>query len=101
MSEAKLLDQMRYAIRLRQYSIATERVYLQLVRRFILFHGKRHPATMSKKEIEAFLTYLAVDRGVAPSTQNDAEAACRQLQCPSWHMARDKTTAERAARPGS
>ena len=73
--EVKLLDQMRNAIRLRQYSIATERVYLQLVRRFILFHGKRHPVTMGKKEIEGFLTYLAVERGVAPSTQNVALAA--------------------------
>lgn len=75
MSEPKLLDQMRNAIRVRQYSIATERVYLQLVRRFILFHGKRHPATMSKKEVEAFLSYLAVNREVAPSTQNVALAA--------------------------
>ena len=64
MSEPKLLDLMRNATRVRQYNIATERTYMQLVRRFIPFHGKRHPVTMGKKEIEDFLTYLAVVRGV-------------------------------------
>ena len=73
--EPRLLDQMRNVLRLHQYSIATERVYLQWVRRFILFHGKRHPAGMSKKEVEAFLTYLAVERGVSASSQNVALAA--------------------------
>ncbi len=66
---------MRNAIRVRQYSIATERVYLQWARRYILFHGKRHPVTMGKEEVEAFLTYLVVNHGVAPSTQNVALAA--------------------------
>ncbi len=51
-SEPRLMDRMRDIIRLHQYSIATERVYLHWVRRFILFHGKRHPASMGKKEIE-------------------------------------------------
>jgi site-specific recombinase XerD len=45
------------------------------VRRFILFHGKRHPRTMGKPEVEAFLTHLAVQRKVSPSTQNQALAA--------------------------
>ena len=63
---------MREAIRVRQYSLATERNYVQWVRRFILFHGKRHPADMGKEEVEAFLTHLAVRRGVSPSTQNQA-----------------------------
>ena len=58
-----------------QYSIATERSYTQWVKRFILFHGKKHPKCMGKKEVEAFLTYLAVKRKVAPSTQNVALAA--------------------------
>lgn len=66
---------MRNVLRLHQYSIATERVYLQWVRRFILFHGKRHPASMSKEEVEAFLTYLAVKRGISASSQNVALAA--------------------------
>lgn len=75
MSNPKLPDLMRNAIRVRQYSIATERGYLQWARRYILFHGKRHPVTMGKEEVEAFLTYLAVSRRVAPSTQNVALAA--------------------------
>ena len=63
---------MRAAIRVRQYSMSTERVYITWVRRFILFHGKRHPAEMGKPEVEAFLSYLAVTRRVSPSTQNQA-----------------------------
>jgi integrase len=55
--------------------MATERIYLHWVKRFILFHGKRHPETMGKKEVEGFLTHLAVNRQVAPSTQNVALAA--------------------------
>ena len=69
---AKLLDQVRDALRVRQYSLATERNYLRWVQRFIIFHGKRHPEQMGKEEIEAFLTYLAVRRAVSPSTQNQA-----------------------------
>jgi site-specific recombinase XerD len=69
---ARLIEQVRAAIRVRQYSLATERSYLQRVRRFILFHGKRHPGEMGKEEVEAFLTYLAVRRGVSPSTQDQA-----------------------------
>lgn len=69
---AKLLERMREAIRVRQYSFATERNYVRWVQRFILFHGKRHPDQMGKEEIETFLTYLAVRRTVSPSTQNQA-----------------------------
>jgi len=72
MSNPRLLDRVRNAIRVRQYSMATEKAYVAWVRRFILFHGKRHPAEMKKPEIEAFLTYLAVEREVSPSTQNQA-----------------------------
>jgi len=72
MSQPRLLDRMRNAIRVRQYSMATERAYLGWVRRFILFHGKRHPDGMEKPEVEAFLSYLAVRRKVSPSTQNQA-----------------------------
>ena len=70
MTRPKLLDQMRHSIRLRQYSHDTERAYLHWVKRFILFHDKKHPQTMGKKEVEAFLSHLAVNRGVSPSTQN-------------------------------
>ena len=68
----RLLEQVREKIRYKQYSYATEKAYLQWIRRFILFHGKRHPQEMGAAEVEAFLTHLAVNRGVAPSTQNQA-----------------------------
>lgn len=68
----KLLDQMRTIIRTRHYSYATEKTYLQWARRFILFHGKRHPAEMGAPEVEVFLSSLAIDRNVSASTQNQA-----------------------------
>ncbi len=71
----RLLDRVREAIRTRHYSYRTEEAYVGWIRRFILFHGKRHPADMGKAEIEQFLTALAVKRGVAASTQNQALAA--------------------------
>jgi len=66
------LEQIREAIRVRHYSIRTERTYIEWTRRFILFHGKRHPKDMGEAEVAAFLTHLAVDRNVAASTQNQA-----------------------------
>jgi integron integrase len=71
----RLLDQLRERIRLRHYSIRTEDTYVDWVRRFILFHGRRHPSEMGKVELEAFLTHLAVERNVAASTQNQAKSA--------------------------
>jgi integron integrase len=71
----KLLDQVRAAIRARHYSRRTERAYAAWIRRFIVASGKRHPAEMGPTEITAFLTTLAVDRRVAPSTQNQALSA--------------------------
>ena len=68
----KLLDQVKNTCRLRHYSIRTEQAYSQWTKQFILFHRKRHPATMAKPEVEAFLTYLAVDRKCSASTQNQA-----------------------------
>lgn len=69
---ARLLDEVRRVIRLRHYSIRTEEAYVQWVRRFVRFHGMRHPREMGAREAEAFLTHLAVDRCVAASTQNQA-----------------------------
>ena len=66
---------MRRAIRVRHYSIRTEGVYLDWVRRFILYHGKRHPAMMGAAEVDAFLSHLATDRDVAASTQSQAKSA--------------------------
>lgn len=68
----KLLEQMREQIRLRHYSIRTESVYMEWVRRFIRFHNYRHPLEMGGPEVEAFLTHLAVRRDVSVSTQNQA-----------------------------
>jgi integron integrase len=71
----KLLDQVRDRIRVKLYSIRTETQYVQWVRRFILFHGKKHPRDMGAPEVEAFLTHLAVDGHVAAATQNQALSA--------------------------
>ena len=62
-------------LRTRHDSIRTEAAYLDWARRFILFHGKRHPRDMGAVEVEAFLSYLAVQRQVSASTQNQAKAA--------------------------
>lgn len=74
-SPPKLLDQVRAQVRLRHYSISTEVQYVHWVKRFILFHGKRHPGEMGAAEVEAFLTDLAVVGKVAASTQNQALSA--------------------------
>jgi len=78
-TKPKLLIQLRDSIRLHQYSVATDRVYLHWVRRFIFFHAKKHPKEMGKEQIEAFLTHLAVNRKVSPSTQNVALASILYL----------------------
>jgi hypothetical protein len=75
MDQPRLLDRVREAIRVRHYSLRTEQAYIQWIRRFIFFHDKRHPETMGEPEISRFLTHLAVNRKVAPSTQNQALSA--------------------------
>lgn len=70
----RLLDQLREVIRTRHYSIRTEEAYVDWARRFILFHGRRHPASMGAAEVTAFLTHLAVERNVAAATQMQARA---------------------------
>lgn len=71
----RLLEQVRNAIRTRGYSPRTEKTYVAWIRRFILFHARRHPLTMGDAEIREFITYLAVEKRVAPATQNQALAA--------------------------
>src|SRR5579885_1856000 len=71
----KLLDRVRETIRRKHYSFRTEKSYVAWIRRYILFHNKRHPQEMGRAEIEAFLTYLAVNRKVSASTQNQAFSA--------------------------
>ena len=70
-----LLEQVRGLIRFKHYSIRTEATYLDWIKRFILFSGKRHPRDMGAPEITAFLTHLAVEGQVAASTQNQALSA--------------------------
>ncbi|MCC7151645.1 MAG: integron integrase [Rubrivivax sp.] len=70
---------MRNHLRARHYSIRTEQAYLDWARRFILFHGKRHPQEMGALEVEAFLSHLATERQVSASTQNQAKAAILYL----------------------
>ena len=68
----RLLEQVKDTLRLKHYSIRTENCYISWIKRYILFHNKRHPKDMGKHEIEVFLTHLAVDLKVASSTQNQA-----------------------------
>ena len=82
----KLLGQVRDRLRLKHYSMRTETQYVNWIRRFILFHDKRHPVAMGAVEVEAFLTYLAVEGRVAASMQNQVLSVllflCREVRCP-------------------
>lgn len=71
----KLLDQVRDVLRLKHFSLRTEQAYIGWIRRFILFHGKRHPREMAEAEVTEFLTSLARDGQVAAATQNQALSA--------------------------
>lgn len=71
----KLLDQVRGKIRLKHYSIRTEQAYVDWIKRFVLYFGKRHPRDLGAAEVEQFLTHLAVNGKVAASTQNQAKSA--------------------------
>jgi len=72
---AKLLDTAREKIRVKQYSYKTEQTYVGWMKRYILFHNKRHPAEIGAVEIEQYLTYLVVQKNISASTQNQALAA--------------------------
>ncbi len=71
----RLLDQLRERVRMLHYSRRTEQAYLYWSRAFIRFHGLRHPAEMGGPEVEAYLTYLASDRGLSPSSHRQALSA--------------------------
>ena len=71
----RLLDRVRAAIRLRHYSRRTEATYVQWIRRYVRYHRMRHPDEMGEDEISAFLSYLAIERRVSASTQNQALSA--------------------------
>jgi site-specific recombinase XerD len=70
--EPRLLEQVRNALRRRHYSYRTEQAYLHWIKRYIYFHGKKHPRDLAADEVTAFLTYLARERNVSASTQNQA-----------------------------
>jgi integron integrase len=72
---SKLLDRVRWHLRVKRYSIRTEQAYVDWIRRYILFHNKRHPDEMGENEIAAFLSHLAINRNVSASTQNQAFSA--------------------------
>lgn len=88
MTEKKLLDQLRDALRARHYSPRTEETYVDWNRRFILFHNKRHPKDMGVAEIQTFVNYLATERKLASSSQNQAVSAILfsidTFFCASW-----------------
>jgi len=73
--QPSLLDQVRAVLRLKHYSIRTEEAYVQVIRRFILYHRKQHPREMGVDEIRQYLSHLATDENVAASTQNVALSA--------------------------
>ena len=75
MPSLKLLDQVRTVARLKHFSLRTEQAYVGWIRRFILFHNKRHPAEMAEPEIRAFLANLAVHQKISASTQTVALSA--------------------------
>jgi len=72
MKNSPFLESVRRAIQVRHYSIRTEKIYIDWIKRFILFHNKRHPKDMGEIEVGEFLTYLACENNVSPSTQNQA-----------------------------
>jgi integron integrase len=74
-AKPRLMDEVRSRIRTKHYSLRTEQAYTHWIKRYIYFHGKRHPVEMGAAEVEAFLSSLAVDRQVAASTQKQALAA--------------------------
>jgi site-specific recombinase XerD len=96
----KLFDLVRNTIRLKHYSIRTERAYIDWAKHFILFHHKRHSASMGAPEIRAFLSYLAVEGRVAASTQTQALSALVFLYREVLHRNVDSLgKVERAKKP--
>ena len=95
----KLLDQVRDAIHLKQYSYRTEQAYVGWIKRYLYFHDVRHPSEMGAPEVEAFLTHLAVKENVAASTQNQALSALLFLHREVLHQDLGPVDALRAKRP--
>ena len=79
----KLLEQVRDVLRVKHRSLSTERSYIAWIRKYILYHNKRHPGEMGEREIEEFLTHLAVKARVSASTQNQALMTAVSAQLPA------------------
>lgn len=98
----RLLEQVRRGLRVRHYSRRTEIAYCAWVRRFVLFHGRRHPSLMGEQEISAFLNHLATDGRVSASTQNQALHALlflyRHILCRDMGLIPGLTPAKRGRR---
>lgn len=95
----RLLDRVRQAIRVRHYSALTEKAYVRWIKRFILFHEKRHPDDMGESEVAAFVSHLATRKKVSASTQNQALSALIFLYQHVLHRDLDFMKIERAKRP--
>jgi site-specific recombinase XerD len=93
------MEQVCQLLRVKHYSLATERCYCQWIRRFIFFHGVKHPNTMGAEEVERFLTHLATADKVAASTQNQALNALVFLYREVLRMDLGNFDAVRARRP--
>jgi len=68
----KLSDQMKNVMRIKHYSLKTEKSYVQWIQRYIYFHNKQHPGEMGTPDVQKFLSYLAVEQHVSASTQNQS-----------------------------
>jgi integron integrase len=95
----KLLDQLRDTLRLKHYSYRTEEAYLDWAKRYILFHNKQHPANLGAPEVQAFLVYLATQRQVSASTQNQALSAILFLYREVLHKDLEPILPSSAKRP--
>ena len=75
MASSKLLDEIRNVLRVKNYSYSTEKTYIHWIKKFILFHNKKHPLQMGEIEIIQYVNFLAINQKVAASTQNQALCA--------------------------
>lgn len=72
MPTSPFLNEVRAALRIKHYSYATEKVYIEWIKRYIRFHGKQHPSALTTGHVKAFLSHLPANRNVAAATQNQA-----------------------------
>ena len=90
MTEKKLLDRVRDTLRRKNYAYRTEQAYVSWIKRYISYHNLKHPGDLSEGDIESFLTHLALQLEVSPSTQNQALAALKFLYLEVLHLSLDE-----------